>query len=59
MCYKVFVMETISKRISDVMEFPPQNVRMKGVLSADADMLAAKDLVVVLKIQCQMHRLKQ
>ena len=49
MCYKVFVIETISERISDVMEFPPQNVMIPRVLSADADTLAAQDLVEALK----------
>ena len=41
-CYKVFVMETISERIADVMIFPQ---RMPIVKPSDAATLAAQDLV--------------
>ena len=44
-CYKVSVTEKRSERISDIMEFSPQNVRMPIVLSADAAALAARDLL--------------
>ena len=49
MCYKVFVIETISEIIADVMEFFPQNVNVPRVSSADAATLAARDLVEALK----------
>ena len=49
MCYKVFVIETIIERIVELEELPPQNVRMPRVLSADADTLAAQDLVEALQ----------
>ena len=49
--YKVFVTEKKSEIISDVVEFPPQNVRMPRVLSTDAATLAEQDLVELLKKQ--------
>ena len=43
------MIETISERITDVVEYPLQNVIMPSVSSADADTPAAKDLSEVLK----------
>ena len=48
-CYKVFLTEKRIERISDVVEFPPQNVRISIVPSADAATLAAQDLVGAFK----------
>ena len=41
--------EKISERISDVMQFYPQNVRMPRVLSVDVVMMVAQYLVKALK----------
>ena len=48
-CYKVFVTETRSERIDDVVGFPPQNVIILIVLYANAAMLSAQDLVEALQ----------
>ena len=48
MCDKVFVTETRSERISDILEFSPQNVKMPRLLSANATTLASRLLVETL-----------
>ena len=49
-CYKVFLARTRSEIIADVVEIPPQNVRMPKRPSIDAAMLAERDLTEALKI---------
>ena len=58
-CFKLFMTEKISERISDIVDFLPQNVRMPRVSSAEAAMPAARYLVEALKIQLQTHLLQQ
>ena len=48
-CFKLFMTEKISERISDIVDFLPQNVRMPRVSSADAATPAARYLVEALK----------
>ena len=48
-CCKVFVTETRSEIIADVMGFSPQNLRIPRVLSADAATLSAQYLVEALQ----------
>ena len=50
-CYKVFVTETTSERIDDVVEFTHQNLIIPRVSYADTSTLVAQDLVQELKNQ--------
>ena len=40
-------------------DFPPQNVKIQRVLSADAATIAVQDLAEALQNQCQMNHLQQ